>query len=460
MCPVTHICDRNSCLPKAVSGPKVKCVKCQKTSFLLCFGFERVGDGVKIALSSGCNIAVNPISMCFTCPSCDASFLTDAMNDIMESSETGTVNNLNRTSKTPASQIASNKMPTVTIKTPISSDQPPTFTQLKHDISKMSKTMISLMKAMDLQTNDLCDVKTICTETNTMVKSLNENCSKLTENAETKLIQLSNRSNLPTQLNLYSPSLPPTQPSNQTPSFSSIVKQQRRVQRNEQRDENRRPSAMKRRLVDDQKPKAVSTKPKDIPAAKMGKRTGAVGLPAAPPPEKKSIRLRGPKSSNEDKDTPIFDRSLHVSRIATSVTLNEITDYIATNSSLAPNKDFKCTLLVKKDQNIESLSFVSYKIDIVDDKCQQLTEEEFWPSGVFIRPFIPSRTLGDFIATSPGSTNAQPNKILKTTQKNENETGVNESSSSDKINTMIINEGNISGTIDLTVHLDNNMDIA
>ena len=66
--------------------------------------------------------------------------------------------------------------------------------------------------------------------------------------------------------------------------------------------------------------------------------------------------------------------------------------FIASNASLVPNVDFKCSLLVKKGQDIEKLSFVSYKVDYFEDKCALLEEEEFWDPGVQIRPFVVSAT--------------------------------------------------------------------
>lgn len=144
----------------------------------------------------------------------------------------------------------------------------------------------------------------------------------------------------------------------------------------------------------------MSTKPKEIPTAKIGKRTGTVGLAVAPPPPTKSKRDLKPE----------FDKSLHVSRLSTAVTIEEMNNYISTNSSLSAGKDFKCTLLVKKGQTVETLSFVSYKVDVIEEKSEELFEEEFWPNGVAIRPFIPSTTLGDFLKSPSRS---QPTKMMK-----------------------------------------------
>lgn len=91
-------------------------------------------------------------------------------------------------------------------------------------------------------------------------------------------------------------------------------------------------------------------------------------------------------------------------------------EYITTSTNLIANEDFKCSLLVKKGLDVTSLSFISYKIDVCEEKCTQLSEEEFWPDGFQIRPFVPPKpTFGDFM-TTPGETDTQRNKKAKQTE--------------------------------------------
>lgn len=437
MCPVIHICNRSSCQTKAVSGPKIQCVKCQKTCFLLCYGFEKLGNGVKIALSSGCSIAVDPNSMCFTCSSCDASFLTDALNDRMESTKTETINtNTNQTSL--KSNDGSPKTTLSTKSMPISNDSPMTFAQLKKEIQLLNKTMITVVKKMDSSATDICDLKSISSDTHAMVKSINASSSVMINDVTTKLNEL-----LPSQIQsnvmLQTPS--------KTTSFSHIVKQQRI----EQRNENRQTTTIKRRLNEDKSTKITSTKPKDIPPAKMGKRTGSFALAVAPAPVKTLRKPKSVDSNEQNKEISPFDKSLHVSRIATSVTVDDMNNFIASESSLSPNVDFKCTRLVKKDQSVDSLSFISFKIDYIEAKCEVLTEEDFWPSGALIRPFVPSRTFGDFLSTSPGNSSGRPSKLQKTTvQKNDSTSSVPENSTNNEKVQTNATAINISNSIDLT----------
>lgn len=308
-----------------------------------------------------------------------------------------------------------------------------TFAQLKQDISKLTRTVSTILKSIDASAADVCDLKSICTDTNAKVKSINMNSSELTKNVTTKLNEFSKSNTLLSHE-------PPKTPSNPS-SFANIMKQQH--------FENRQTNTSKRKIDDSGSTKPVSTKPTNIPAAKMGKKIGSVGLAVAPAPVK---TIRKPKQSNEqDSIAPVFDFSLHVSRIATSVTVDDMNGFISSESPLIPNIDFKCTRLLKKDQSVESLSFISFKIDFIETKCPMLLDEEFWPSGAMIRPFIPSRTLGDFLTTSPGTTKSQPSKIQKTISQKNN----NVSSASDlPINNSDLHLNVDKNTIDLTNTLE------
>lgn len=228
------------------------------------------------------------------------------------------------------------------------------------------------------------EIKSTSNETHKIVRTINEKPSEMNGDVAVKVNELVTQTL-----------------SSQTESFASILKQQKNDQRQN--------IVVKRRLERNEATKPASTRPKEIPAAKTGKRTGNVGLAVAPAP------IRKPKQVK-----PEFNKALHVSQLDKSVTLEQITDFIATNASLEPNTDFKCTLLVKKGQDLSKLSFISYKVDVIEEKCAALFEEEFWDEGVQIRPFVPSTTLGDFIVAP---TRHQPKKLKPSDDSNnENKT--------------------------------------
>lgn len=231
---------------------------------------------MKFSLPSGVNIALDPRSMCFTCAKCDAAFLTDAINDKMEQTDFGTTNNKqNETCQTPQKNVFT------TTKSTIQGDLPITFTQLKQDISKMVQSLYTVQSVIETSAANICEIKTITTDTNAIVKSHNNKSSEFNNDLSTKINELSS----------------------QTQTFSNIVKQS-------QQTDKRTPVVIKRRILTDKKAddkppnsplpsksKPTSSKPKDVPQPKTGKRVGSFGLMAAPKPKPK----------------PKFDKALHVS---------------------------------------------------------------------------------------------------------------------------------------------------
>lgn len=76
--------------------------------------------------------------------------------------------------------------------------------------------------------------------------------------------------------------------SSQVQSFASIVEQQQ--------NEERKQIKLKRKLEKNEPTKLISSRPKDLPPAKMGKRIGNVGLAVAPAPVKQSKLKQMPET--------------------------------------------------------------------------------------------------------------------------------------------------------------------
>ena len=359
--------------------------------------------------------------MCFTCTQCDASFLTDAIIHIMDSSRSS-AKDVAVASKPPTKATTPTTNVKQTITTTSLNETPMTFAQLKTDVVKLNSLVQTISRKIDVLGTDVQDVKATTKQTKSttneihkIVNSINENSTEIKTDVTTKVNELVCK----TQNVL----------SSQTDSFANILKQQR--------IEQRQNVTIKRRLDKTESAKPVSTRPKDIPPAKSGKRTGTNVLAVAPAPTRK------PKQTK----LPEFNKSLHVSKLDKSVTPELITDFIASNTSLVPNVDFKCSLLVKKGHEIDKLSFISYKVDYFEESGALLEEEEFWDPGVQIRPFVISTTLGDYLKTP----SRQEAKKLKSSTDNTNEdTTEDKSNDSTKNEAMLIdnvtasnNESNI-----------------
>lgn len=374
MCRNSHICEREKCPPKCVSGPTTRCIKCLRTFYLLCFGFSKCGtNAVKTKLAFDSHFACDPDSIIFTCGACDAVFLDDAVNHSMETTRKEI--QLPTTTATPSAPKKTNAIHN----TPISENiNPISNATLKKELMTLNSMLKSVKQSLNIHTNDLSSIKQLSTD---IYQTVNQSKPSPT-------------SNIPVQSSSVPQSIP----------FSQIMQDQRTTNRNSMK---RSAAAMKTPTND---------KPKQLPAPKLGTRTMQSNLKIA------SVQAQKPK----------FDKSIHVSRIDKSVSLDMVNDYIAQNSQLKPSEDFKCTLLVKKDKDINSLSFISYKIDVNSVHFAELIDVNFWPQGAYIREFIPqerkSQTLADFLPNQPENENelTHPNKVTKTndgtTTKNETTT--------------------------------------
>lgn len=123
----------------------------------------------------------------------------------------------------------------------------------------------------------------------------------------------------------------------------------------------------------------------------------------------------------------ILPKSIYVSRLETTVTSDDVVNYIKQQIPEINVKHISAHMLVVKDKNLEELTFISFRLRCTDELFEQLRSADFWPEHVSIGDFVDKpRTvqLGDFITskintlTNPtvpdnpeqqATTSAQPN---------------------------------------------------
>lgn len=117
--------------------------------------------------------------------------------------------------------------------------------------------------------------------------------------------------------------------------------------------------------------------------------------------------LGGPVEVNTVQSNRIrLTSSIYISRLQTNVTNANITSFIKDNIPSFKDEDMYLRLLVKKDQDINELSFVSYRLSYTPQLYKQLIDPSFWPSHVKIGEFIErprensnSNKMGSFLST-------------------------------------------------------------
>ncbi|RYE21729.1 MAG: hypothetical protein EOP42_25465 [Sphingobacteriaceae bacterium] len=405
-----HICDREKCDSKSVQGPKTTCIKCGKIYFLLCFGFEKCGfGGIKLKLNSECCIGLDPNSINFTCPNCDSVFLNDVVNDRMQTTPVSTP--IGRMPNKMSSQ--SKTTTTKSTDTPEKPTQNPLITHLRADISKVAKQMQIVIETVKSNSTIAYALKEICTDTNAVVKSLSD---KSTEhhtvlNTVADQIKTHNPNNMAPPVSRFS--------SDEFPDIRSSKRKRKNDSPTKQtfattaQQMNSRPQSNE--LNEEVK---IAVKKRQLIAGNSAKNGLGNAVPLGKPPTVKILR-------------PIL-KSMYVSRMENTVTADEVTNYIKQNVTVTNDKDLNVRLLVKKDQPIEKLSFVSFRVSCTPELHEKLFDSSFWPRHVKIGEFYdnprPKRTeFGDFLS-KPKATDedektddaeAVPNQMTDESQKND-----------------------------------------
>lgn len=110
------------------------------------------------------------------------------------------------------------------------------------------------------------------------------------------------------------------------------------------------------------------------PKPRIGTSEAVIGL-AMPPIRSGEVRRK-------------FDRSLWVSRFHVDTTTDQIMDYVVAKTGCEDRTKFFCKKLVKRDADLTTLKFVSFKIDILEEFYDSLSDPSVWPNYVLVREFF------------------------------------------------------------------------
>lgn len=99
----------------------------------------------------------------------------------------------------------------------------------------------------------------------------------------------------------------------------------------------------------------------------------------------------------------ILPKSIYVSRLETTITVDDITSYIKNRLPNVNNDHFSLRMLVKKDQSMDLLTFISFRLSCNDELYEKFMSPTFWPGHVLIGDFFDKQpekrqTIGDFVA--------------------------------------------------------------
>lgn len=136
--------------------------------------------------------------------------------------------------------------------------------------------------------------------------------------------------------------------------------------------------ALKRKRNDSEREKV------QYPTPKSGTKTNVNGLSTVPKP----MRTIDAK--------PKFEKALWVSRFKPDVSNEEVANYITTSTPINDKERIAVHKLVKKDADLSTLKFVSFKIEMSAEDLDILNDSSLWPEDVLVREFVmvPKNTLG------------------------------------------------------------------
>lgn len=79
---------------------------------------------------------------------------------------------------------------------------------------------------------------------------------------------------------------------------------------------------------------------------------------------------------------------LYISRCSITTTADNVRSYITKKLGLVDNSSISCRQLLKKDTDINSLEFVSFKVRVPPCHLDTTKSHTFWPDGIVVKNFI------------------------------------------------------------------------
>lgn len=78
----------------------------------------------------------------------------------------------------------------------------------------------------------------------------------------------------------------------------------------------------------------------------------------------------------------------YVSRVYRETTEEEMVDYLITKNAITSADDVSCTKLISPNVDLNTVSFVSFKISGSSEVFRLITEDKFWPDNIIVREFV------------------------------------------------------------------------
>lgn len=115
------------------------------------------------------------------------------------------------------------------------------------------------------------------------------------------------------------------------------------------------------------------------------------------------------QASDNVKNSPVqpIKRSIHqrsssdthkiayVSNLHPSVTEEEVIDYLIQNNVISSTEDASCKILLSPNVDLDTVSFVSFKVTVRSELFDAVVNSKLWPSKVIAREFVNRYSVGE-----------------------------------------------------------------
>lgn len=85
---------------------------------------------------------------------------------------------------------------------------------------------------------------------------------------------------------------------------------------------------------------------------------------------------------------PRLEKAIYVTKLPVDITIDALTDYIKKREESVNDNDFSLRMLVKKDADLSTRTFLSCRLACTDALYEKFTDSSFWPPHVMIGEFI------------------------------------------------------------------------
>lgn len=344
---MVHACNRDKCPTANINGPKMNCIECDKQIFVKCYGRCSDDGFFTFELPAGAIVVETQClkQIKIKCATCQL-----ANNNV-------NARPVSSTNTSEQSSSLSNPIPTpIRHKdAPKQSRQLPITGCLPSDkIDKIYDMISDVRRTVDRVVDNVIVHRTESKEYSQTIEEKINQATALIKSSATHSSSAINVNPL---------------------SYSSVVGSSN-INSNSSFPSLATPNRLKRRRIE-----GASARPQGTPQTATPKSTlkGRTTLSGTSTDHGLTAPIKKTLSSRKVSPTSHLVRSLYLRNFATSVTVGTISELIKNKLPGISDNEFNVRILVKKDQPLDELSFVSFRLMCTEDLYPKCSDPSMWP---------------------------------------------------------------------------------